>query len=56
VINRIDDDVELALADVERGHADMQDFYRIVSGNRSVIIKVFVVLICLILFIGRFMR
>jgi syntaxin 5 len=54
VIHRIDDDVELALADVEAGHADLLKFHSIISGNRGVILKVFAILIIFIILFVRY--
>ena len=44
-IARIEDDVEIGLEDTKEAHASMEQFYEISKGNRSLIIKVFVLLI-----------
>ncbi|GAB5033298.1 t-snare family protein [Nannochloropsis oceanica] len=54
VVMRIDDDMEMALEDVRKGHTEMENYLRIVRGNRAVIIKVFVVLIVFILLFVRY--
>ncbi|CAM9392185.1 unnamed protein product [Heterosigma akashiwo] len=50
VVQRIDDDVELAHAGVEAGHLELQKFYSIVRGNRGLIIKIFAIL-CVFIFL-----
>jgi syntaxin 5 len=42
---RIEDDVEVGLADTTEAHAGMLNVYEITRGNRGVIIKVFLLLI-----------
>ena len=54
VIVRIDDDMEMALEDVNKGHTEMQNYLRIVKGNRSVIIKVFLIMIAFIILFVRY--
>lgn len=49
VISRIEDDVEECLTDVTDAHASMQSFAEITKGNRSMILKVFGLLIFFIL-------
>mmetsp|Transcript_1758 Transcript_1758/g.2372 ORF Transcript_1758/g.2372 Transcript_1758/m.2372 type:complete len:356 (+) Transcript_1758:84-1151(+) len=48
VITRIDDDVELAHAGIQSGHLELTKFYSIIKGNRSLIIKIFIILIIFI--------
>lgn len=47
-ITRIEDDVEIGLTQTTEAHDSMQKFYEITKGNRSMIIKVFLLLIFLI--------
>ena len=42
---RIEDDVEEGLADTKEAHVSMQQLYDITKGNRSMIIKIFLLLI-----------
>ena len=42
---RIEDDVEIGLSDTKEAHASMEDLYAITKGNRSMIIKIFLLLI-----------
>lgn len=44
-IARIEDDVEVGLEDTKDAHASMEQFYEISKGNRSIIIKVFLLLV-----------
>jgi hypothetical protein len=46
--------MEMALEDVHKGHTEMQNYLRIVKGNRGVIIKTFVVLLCFIVLFIRY--
>jgi len=54
VVVRIDDDMEMALEDVRKGHTEMENYLRIVRGNRAVIVKVFAVMIVFILVFVRY--
>ena len=44
-ISRIEDDVEIGLTETKEAHKSMESFYEITKGNRSMIIKIFVILI-----------
>lgn len=48
-ISRIEDDVESGLSNAEQAHKHMTDFYNISKGNRSMILKVFGLLLLFIL-------
>lgn len=48
-ITRIEDDVEIGLQHTTEAHKSMESFYEISKGNRSMIIKVFVLLIVFII-------
>lgn len=50
-IEKIEDDVELANHDVNAGHEEITKLFDITKGNRSLIVKVFVILIVMILFL-----
>lgn len=54
VVMRIDDDMEAALEDVQKGHAEMVNYLRIVKGNRAVIFKVFALLLVFIVVFVRY--
>ena len=54
MVVRIDDDVEMALEDVRKGHSEMENYLRIVRGNRGVILKVFGLLIAFIVLFVRY--
>ena len=43
-ISRIEDDVEVGLEETKEAHVSMEQFYEISKGNRSLIIKVFLLL------------
>jgi syntaxin 5 len=45
VILRIEDDVEVGLAHTIEGHKHLEDVYAMTKGNRSIIIKIFLILI-----------
>lgn len=47
-ISRIEDDVESGLNNAEEAHKHMTDFYNIAKGNRSMIMKVFGLLLLFI--------
>lgn len=47
-ISRIEDDIEVGLQETEKAHTYMEKFYEISKGNRSMIIKIFLLLIILI--------
>ena len=42
---RIEDDVEIGLSDTKEAHTSMEHLYEITKGNRSMIIKIFLLLI-----------
>lgn len=42
---RIEDDVEIGLSDTKEAHQSMENLYEITKGNRSMIIKIFLLLI-----------
>jgi syntaxin 5 len=42
---RIEDDVEIGLTDTKEGHTSMENLYEITKGNRSMIFKIFILLI-----------
>ena len=44
-LTRIEDDVESGLEQIEMAHTEMQYFYEITKGNRSMIIKIFLLLL-----------
>lgn len=44
-ITRIEDDVEIGLSDTKEAHVSMLSFYEITKGNRSMIIKIFLLLV-----------
>ena len=44
-ITRIEDDVEIGLSDTKEAHGSMTSFYEITKGNRSMIIKIFLLLV-----------
>ena len=44
-ITRIEDDVENGLHETKEAHKSMEQFYEITKGNRSIIIKIFVILV-----------
>ena len=48
-ISRIEDDVEVGLEETKEAHVSMEQFYEISKGNRSLIIKVFLLLAFFIL-------
>ena len=48
VVERLDDDVEGALGEVEMGHAELLKAQEVLRGNRALFLKVFAVLIALI--------
>jgi len=48
IVQRIDDDLELAHGGIQAGHLELTRFYSIVKGNRSLIIKIFVTLMIFI--------
>ena len=50
VLEKVEDDVEAALVHVGAGEAEIQTLYSIKKGNRSLILKVFGILIFLIIF------
>lgn len=50
VLERIEDDVEAAGADIDAGHDELVKVYGMTKGNRGLILKVFGILIFLILF------
>ncbi|CBN77692.1 Soluble NSF Attachment Protein (SNAP) Receptor (SNARE) [Ectocarpus siliculosus] len=53
VVMHIEDDVEAAHAFAEEGQAHLAKYYQITSGNRGIIIKVFIMLIvCIWVFLG----
>lgn len=54
LVVRIDDDMEMALEDVRKGHTEMQNYLRIVKGNRGVIVKTFALLIAFIVLFIRY--
>lgn len=43
-IMRIEDDVECGLSETKEAHKSMEEFYEITKGNRSMIIKIFLIL------------
>ena len=49
IVQRIEDDVEAGLSNVEQGHEEMTKFYDITKGNRSLIIKILALLLFFIL-------
>lgn len=54
VVERLDDDVESARAEVEAGHKELTSAQAIILGNRSLLIKIFgLILIFIVLFVGR---
>lgn len=54
LVVRIDDDMEMALGDVRKGHTEMENYLRIVKGNRGVIVKTFLLLIAFIVLFIRY--
>ncbi|CAN0479889.1 unnamed protein product [Ectocarpus sp. 8 AP-2014] len=53
VVMHIEDDVEAAHAFAEEGQAHLAKYYQITSGNRGIIIKVFIMLIvCIWVLLG----
>ena len=54
LVVRIDDDMEMALEDVRKGHTEMENYLRIVKGNRGVIVKTFLLLIAFIVLFIRY--
>jgi syntaxin 5 len=42
---RIEDDVEVGLTETTEAHKSMEQFYEITKGNRSMIIKIFLLLV-----------
>ncbi len=48
-LTRIEDDVEIGLANVVEGHQNLVDFSNVTKGNRGLIIKVFLLLVFFIL-------
>eukprot|EP00904_Undaria_pinnatifida_P010314 jgi/Undpi1/6412/HiC_scaffold_20.g08893.m1 len=56
VVMHIEDDVEAAHAFAEEGQASLAKYYHTISGNRSMIVKVFVMLIFFIWVFLGFMR
>ncbi|KAJ0398556.1 hypothetical protein P43SY_003385 [Pythium insidiosum] len=48
IISRIDDDMNIAQANVEAAHGELLKLYSMVSSNRSLIIKIFIVLLLVI--------
>jgi hypothetical protein len=50
VIDKIEDDVEAAAVDVQKGQNVITDVYSLKKGNRPLIIKVFATLIFVIIF------
>ena len=49
-IRRIDQDVDDTLGNVDRGHSELLRYFNNISGNRSLIVKVFLILIFFIVF------
>ena len=44
-LTRIEDDVEVGLAETTEAHKSMEEFYNITKGNRGMIIKIFILLV-----------
>jgi len=44
-IERIDQNVDETMSNVEQGHTQLLKYFKAVSGNRALIIKIFLVLI-----------
>ena len=45
VVTRIEDDVEIGLMETKEAHKSMETFYEITKGNRSMILKIFAIMI-----------
>ena len=45
VVTRIEDDVESGLVETKEAHKSMETFYEITKGNRSMILKIFAIMI-----------
>ncbi|KAG6618577.1 Syntaxin 5 [Phytophthora cinnamomi] len=48
IISRIDDDMDIAQTNVEAAHGELLKLFNMVQGNRSLILKIFLVLILVI--------
>ena len=46
-LTRIEDDVESGLMETEEAHKSMENFYEITKGNRSIILKIFAIMMIL---------
>lgn len=44
-VTRIEDDVESGLMETKEAHKSMESFYEITKGNRSMILKIFAIMI-----------
>ena len=44
-LGRIEDDVEVGLSETKEAHKSMEQFYEITKGNRSLTIKIFLLLV-----------
>ena len=53
VVERLDDDVEASMAEVDAGHAELVKAQDILRGNRALFVKVFAVLVVLIVLVFR---
>lgn len=55
-IIEINDNIQKALPEIQRGEAELLKYFEIVSGNRSLIIKIFLVLIVLMIIVTKILR
>jgi len=56
LIARIDADTEAASVNVDEGHSQINKYQKSIQGNRSFIIKAFIVLFCFIILFGTVFR
>jgi len=56
VLEKVEDDVEAAMLDVNAGHSEITTLYSLKKGNRALIVKVFGLLIFFIVFMRFYVR
>ena len=53
-LRRVDENVDTSLLDVQAGHEALQTYWRRLSSNQGLVMKVFAVLFCFIVAWGAF--
>lgn len=48
IVGRIDDDMDIAQSNIEAGQNELLKYFKTMSGNRSLILKLFAILVVLI--------